>query len=55
MVPELDDIAAVENNYACPEGMPTLGDAYGMLKTRWEAGKRDLETGLRLMFLAWYA
>ncbi len=26
-----------------------------MLKARWQAGQRDLETGLRLMFLAWYS
>ncbi len=26
-----------------------------MLKVRWQTGHRDLETGLRLMFLAWYA
>ena len=55
MVPELDEITAVENDYALPSGKPTLGDAYAMLKARWQAGRRDLETGLRLMFLAWYA
>jgi len=26
-----------------------------MLRARWNDGERDLETGLRLMFLAWYA
>jgi hypothetical protein len=55
MVPELDEITAVENDYALPSGKPTLGDAYAMLKARWQAGRRDLETGLRLMFLAWYS
>jgi hypothetical protein len=50
-----DEITAVENDYALPSGKPTLGDAYAMLKARWQAGRRDLETGLRLMFLAWYS
>lgn len=54
MVPELDEITTVENDYALPSGKPRLGDAYTMLKARWVAGRRDLETGLRLMFLAWY-
>jgi hypothetical protein len=55
MAPELDEITAVENDYAPPSGKPRLGDAFALLKTRWQAGERDLETGLRLMFLAWYA
>ena len=55
MLPELNEITAVENFYALPSGKPTLGDAFAMLKARWQAGRRDLETGLRLMFLAWYA
>ena len=55
MVAELDQIAGIENEYRPPSGKPTLGEAYDMLKVRWEAGRRDLETGLRLMFLAWYA
>jgi hypothetical protein len=55
MVPELDEITAVENDYALPSGKPRLGDAFALLKARWQAGRRDLETGLRLMFLAWYA
>jgi hypothetical protein len=54
MVPELDEITAVENDYALPSGKPRLGGAYAMLLARWQAGRRDLETGLRLMFLAWY-
>jgi hypothetical protein len=54
MIPELDEITAIENGYR-PPGKPTLGDAYTLLKTRWQAGKRDLETGLRLLFLAWYS
>ena len=55
MVPELDQITTLENGYRGPAGRPTLGDAYALLKSRWQAGRRDLETGLRLMFLAWYA
>src|SRR4051794_33938801 len=55
MVPELAQITAIENEYRAPFGRPSLGDAYALLKTRWQAGRHDLETGLRLMFLAWYA
>ena len=55
MVPELKEIMAIENQYAFPLGKPILGTAYNMLKARWQAGHRDLETGLRLMFLAWYS
>lgn len=55
MVPELNEITAVENDYVLSSGKPSLGDAFAMLKARWQAGRRDLETGLRLMFLAWYA
>ena len=55
MMPELDEITAVEIEYALPSGKPRLGAAFAMLKTRWQGGLRDLETGLRLMFLAWYA
>jgi hypothetical protein len=55
MVPELDQITAIENEYRAPLGNPTLGDAFSMLRIRWEHGCRDRETGLRLMFLAWYA
>ncbi|MEQ9542810.1 MAG: hypothetical protein RIU46_38990 [Deltaproteobacteria bacterium] len=50
----LKEIAAVEARYSSPQGLPTLGDAYDMLLERWELGARDLETGLRLLFLAWY-
>jgi hypothetical protein len=55
MVPELSQITDVENEYRLPSGQARLGDAYAMLKARWQAGHRDLETGLRLIFLAWYA
>src|SRR5918994_746687 len=55
MVPGLDQITAVENENRLPSGKPRLGDAYALLTVRWGAGQRDLETGLRLMFLAWYA
>ncbi len=55
MVPELDQITAVENEHSRPGAPPRLGDAHTMLEARWRAGKRDLETGLRLMFLAWWA
>jgi len=55
MVPELDQISAAEYEYCGPAGRPALGAAYAMLQARWRAGQRDLETGLRLMFLSWYA
>jgi hypothetical protein len=55
MVAEFDEITAIERDYALPSGKPTLGEAFALLKARWQAGRRDLETGLRLMFLAWYA
>ena len=35
-------------------GQPSLGEAYTLLRQRWQGGARDLETALRLMFLAWY-
>jgi hypothetical protein len=53
-VPTISQITVIENKHRVPMGKPTLGKAFGMLKARWEAGERDLETGLRLMFLAWY-
>ena len=53
-VPRLSQITVIENEYRVPIGKPILGKAYGMLKARWEAGERDPETGLRLMFFAWY-
>lgn len=55
MIPTLDQIAVVEAEYCSATGQPSLGRAYAMLKARWDADERDLETGLRFLFLAWYA
>jgi len=52
---ELVEIGKVEARYELPSGQPSLGEAYALLRQRWEEGARDLETALRLMFLAWYA
>ena len=52
---DLDEITEVEDRYALPSGQPSLGEAFLLLRERWMSGARDRETGLRLMFLAWYA
>ena len=54
MMPTIDQITAVEDEYCSATGQASLGRAYSMLKARWDADERDLETGLRLLFLAWY-
>lgn len=51
---ELDAITKIEERYAFPRGEPSLGEAYALLSQRWRDGSRDLDTALRLMFLAWY-
>jgi hypothetical protein len=53
MVP-FDHIDLFEEDYT-QYGAPSLGRAYTLLKKRWSGGGTDLETGLRLMFLAWYS
>jgi hypothetical protein len=53
----MDDLAAitgVECRYT-EHGEPSLGEAYELLQSRWNAGGRDRETALRLLFLAWYS
>ena len=52
---DLDEITKVEERYALPSGEPSLGEAFRLLRERWSSGARDRETGLRLMFLAWYS
>jgi hypothetical protein len=44
----------LENRSIGVNGEPTLADAYVILKEQWRDGGRDRETGLHLMFLAWY-
>jgi hypothetical protein len=51
---ELDVIGKIEAGYDGPRGQASLGEAYALLRQRWQEGARDLETALRLMFLAWY-
>ena len=52
---DLEAIGNIEARYGAPSCQPSLGEAYGLLWQRWREGARDLETALRLMFLAWYA
>ena len=51
---ELEAIGEVEKRYELPRGEPSLGEAYALLSRRWQDGARDVDTALRLMFLAWY-
>jgi len=53
-VPGLAEVDAAEAEYTV-ERRPALGSAFVLLVKRWEAGRRDDETCLRLLFLAWYA
>ena len=55
MTPSFTDIDRVEQDYLGPKGRPVLGLSFGMLMARWQAGERDRETALRLLFLSWYA
>lgn len=55
MFPSLIEINQVEQGYVGPESSPTLGRSFNMLMARWDAGERDRETALRLLFLGWYA
>lgn len=52
---DLNEIAEIEQRYCRSDGEPVLGQAYAHLKDRWKAGRRDRETCLRLLFLAWYS
>jgi hypothetical protein len=51
---ELKDIDEIEKGYCHAHGKPVLGEAFRLLNARWQAGQRDRETCLRLLFLAWY-
>ncbi len=50
----LEEVSDLEQQYLPPNCKPTLGRALELLWDRWEAMKRDKETALRLLFLAWY-
>lgn len=51
---DIQGITDIENQYCGQSGAPVLGRAFAELHARWEAGQRDRETCLRLLFLAWY-
>jgi len=55
MVPSINEINQVEQAYVGPKRSPVLGRSFDMLMARWDAGERDRETALRLLFLGWYA
>ena len=48
------EVLELENRSLGRSGEPTLAAAYEVLIEQWEAGSRDREVGLHLMFLAWY-
>jgi hypothetical protein len=43
-----------ENRSMGVRGEPLLAEAYRILKQEWDAGNRDRDLALHLMFLAWY-
>jgi hypothetical protein len=49
-----DTILALENRSLGAHGEPTLGQALGFAIHEWDAGNRDREFRLHLLFLAWY-
>jgi hypothetical protein len=53
-LPDLAAVTAAEAPHT-ERGLPELGPALALLLRRWEAGARDDETALRLLFLSWYA
>jgi hypothetical protein len=44
----------LENRSLGQNGEPALAGAYGVLKREWDAGNREREVLLHLLFLAWY-
>lgn len=51
---DIQGITEIESQYCGQGRAPVLGEAFAHLHARWEAGQRDCETCLRLLFLAWY-
>jgi hypothetical protein len=49
-----DTILALENRSVGAHGEPTLGEALALAIREWDAGNRDRELRLHLLFLAWY-
>ena len=44
----------LENRHIGPEGEPTLGQAFKILRGEWRDGNRERELCLHLLFLGWY-
>jgi hypothetical protein len=49
-----DEIMALENRSIGDHGKPTLGQALELAIGEWNAGNREREFRLHLLFLAWY-
>lgn len=49
-----DTILALENQSLGAHSEPTLGQALRLAIDEWDAGNRDRELRLHLLFLAWY-
>lgn len=49
-----DTILALENRNLGVHGEPTSGQALALAIQEWDAGNRDRELRLHLLFLAWY-
>ena len=49
-----EEALELENRHIGEQWEPTLAAAYAILKKQWEAGDRDRELGLHLLFISWY-
>lgn len=49
-----DTILALENRSVGAHGEPTLGEALALAIQEWDAGNRDRELRLHLLFLTWF-
>lgn len=49
MIPSLAEINSSEQ-----KDVNALGESFSLLLARWQAGARDEETAVRLLFLCWY-
>lgn len=47
-------VLELENRFCGEEGEPTLAAAFDILYDHWQAGERNRELGLHLMFISWY-
>ena len=54
-VPGFEDLDRIEAAYLEQPSMPTLGQSYELMLTRWLQGQRGRELALRLLFLYWYS